>query len=584
MSHRSGDDGAIDPSVPGYRLGEVIGRGSSATVYSAVQEAFGRTVALKVLHVDVSDRRVQRRFEREKAIGGRLSNHPNVATVLDAGFVDRRYPYLAMELFDHGSLSERLAARGPYPVADVLRIGVRIAGALHSAHLLGILHRDVKPQNILLSRFGEPALADFGIATILELEQSMTAALTPVHAAPEILEGGEPSASSDVYALASSLYTLLSGAPPFAGPPGEGVLAQLLRITTSELPRLQRSDVPPELFDVLRAATTKDPAQRTPDAATFGRQLQAIESSLGLERTSLPIDTPATPAGATLPPPTASAPTTPSTPGAPAATSPPSAATPDPFTDPAPAGAPPAAAATPSSSPTASPVGTPPPPRASQPRRDDPTIDGTPADAFGAATIDARQLPPEIPASPPRRRWRRVAAIGVVAGAVAGATFLFANRGGDDEPTTTPTTTAAVPIPLGSDDIDQPLDTEASPESVPPVDPDIDLGPIDSSTSAADADLAPTGLAYAVADDDLVISWHEHTAEHSHFVEIELADGTHDQHLATQRETYVIEDFTGEEICVVVRVLVRFDDDGQPVTADSDPMCVSGPRLTTTTT
>lgn len=181
-------------TIAGYSELTVIGRGASATVYRALQENFGRTVAVKVLHVDVSDRKAQRRFEREKAINGRLSNHPNVVTVLDSGFVDDRYPYLAMEYFEHGSLSQRLTECGPFSVEESLHIGIRIAGALESAHKAGILHRDVKPQNILLSRFGEPALADFGIATILELEQSTTAALTPVHAAPEILEldGGDP--------------------------------------------------------------------------------------------------------------------------------------------------------------------------------------------------------------------------------------------------------------------------------------------------------------------------------------------------------------------------------------------------------
>lgn len=97
-----------------------------------------------------------------------------MVTVLDSGFVDGRYPYLAMEYLEHGSLAQRIAERGPFSVAESLHIGIRIAGALESAHQAGILHRDVKPHNVLLSRFNEPALADFGIATILELEMSMT--------------------------------------------------------------------------------------------------------------------------------------------------------------------------------------------------------------------------------------------------------------------------------------------------------------------------------------------------------------------------------------------------------------------------
>lgn len=285
------------PGIDGYSELSVIGRGATATVYRAKQDEFGRTVAIKLLHVDMADRRAQRRFAREKTINGQLSNHPNVVTVFDSGFVDGRSPYLVMEYFGHGSLAKRLSERGPFSIEQTLHVGVRIAGALESAHAAGVLHRDVKPQNVLLSRFGEPALADFGIATVLEMEQSLTAGLTPVHAAPELLENGEPSPSSDVYALASTLYTLLSGTPPFAGPQGEGVLAQLLRITTMELPAFARGDVPASLVTALRAATAKRPEDRTASAAEFGRALQAIQSELGLARTSLPLELPDEPVG-----------------------------------------------------------------------------------------------------------------------------------------------------------------------------------------------------------------------------------------------------------------------------------------------
>jgi serine/threonine-protein kinase PknK len=278
------------PKIAGYGELTVIGHGASATVYRAVQEGFDRSVALKVLNIDISDRRAQRRFQRERSLNGRLSSHPNVVTVLDSGFVDGRYPYLVMELFDQGSLTRQIKHRGPFTVAKTLHIGVRIAGALESAHRLGVLHRDVKPQNILESRFGEPALADFGIASILEMDQSLTMALTPVHAAPEILEGSEPTASTDVYALASTIYTMLTGSPPFAGPPGEGMLAQLLRITTSDLPTIARSDVPPSLIALLRQATAKRPEQRPATAAVFGESLQRIQTELGLGRTELPVD------------------------------------------------------------------------------------------------------------------------------------------------------------------------------------------------------------------------------------------------------------------------------------------------------
>lgn len=282
--------GAGTPLIPGYSGLEVIGHGASATVYRGLQEGYDRQVAVKVLNIDISDRRAQKRFQRERALNGRLSDHPNVVTVLDSGFVDGRYPYLAMELFEHGSLADHLRQRGPFDVATALHVGVRIAGALETAHRLGVLHRDVKPQNVLRSRFGEPALADFGIAAILEMEHSLTAALTPVHAAPELLEGADPSERTDVYALASTVYTMLAGSPPFAGPPGEGMLAQLLRITTSDLPALARADVPASLVDVLRAALAKRPEQRTASAADLGRALQRVQGELGLAVTPLPVE------------------------------------------------------------------------------------------------------------------------------------------------------------------------------------------------------------------------------------------------------------------------------------------------------
>ncbi len=277
------------PSVDGYADLEVVGHGASATVYRARQVGYDRSVALKVLNIDVSDRRGQKRFDRERSLNGRLSDHPHVVTVLDSGFVNGRHPYLAMELFEQGSLNDQLKRNGPFDLAAALHIGVRIAGALESAHRIGVIHRDVKPQNILTSRFGEPALADFGIATILQMDESFTTALTPVHAAPELLEGADPSPLSDVYALASTIYTLLAGSAPFAGPAGEGVLAQLLRITTSDIPAIPRDDIDDALLDLLRRAMAKRPAERTPSAARFGVELQDAQRRLGHAVTSLPV-------------------------------------------------------------------------------------------------------------------------------------------------------------------------------------------------------------------------------------------------------------------------------------------------------
>ena len=106
------------------------------------------------------------------------------------------------------------------------------------------------------------------------MEHSLTAALTPVHAPPEVLEGSEPTAAADIYALGSTLHTILSGVPPFAGPAGEGMLAQLLRITTSDPPRIARTDVPASFIEALDTTLAKHPGERFPSAASFGAALQ----------------------------------------------------------------------------------------------------------------------------------------------------------------------------------------------------------------------------------------------------------------------------------------------------------------------
>lgn len=270
-------------SVAGFHDLRRIGRGGFSVVYHAYQERFRRVVALKVLAVEGVDSAVGRAFLREVELTSRLTGHPHVVTVLDCGTTAAGRPYIAMEFFERGSLADRLAAEGPLPVADVLRIGVKIAGALAAAHGEGILHRDVKPQNILISRYGEPALADFGTARLTSSldTSSRVDALTPYHCAPEVLQGQAPTAAADVYSLGSTLYQLLTGRPPFAVGDG-GIAALLLRVLHEEPPALERADVPPELAAALRRAMARDTADRFPDAWQLLTALQRIQASAGL--------------------------------------------------------------------------------------------------------------------------------------------------------------------------------------------------------------------------------------------------------------------------------------------------------------
>ncbi len=192
-------DSAVE-TIPGYRDLQRVGRGGFSVVYRARQVELDRVVALKILAVEFVDSQVRRKFLREVQLTSKLTGHPNVVTVLDSGLTSSGRPYIAMEYFERGSLRDRLNAEGPMRVEDVLRVGVKIAAVLGAAHAEGILHRDVKPQNILISRFGEPTLTDFGTARLtaaLEVT-SRTEALTPFHAAPEVLQGQTPTPLCDI--------------------------------------------------------------------------------------------------------------------------------------------------------------------------------------------------------------------------------------------------------------------------------------------------------------------------------------------------------------------------------------------------
>ncbi|MGP4023262.1 protein kinase domain-containing protein [Actinomadura sp. 3N407] len=274
--------------VPGYRVLEQVGEGGFSVVYRAHQEHLDRMVALKVLSIASVDDAAMRRFQRESKITGRLSGHPNIVTVLDTGTTRSGRPYIAMEYFEHGALTDRLAREGPLPFADVLRIGVKMAGALAATHETDVLHRDVKPQNVLLSRYGEPALADFGIARLVDtFDATHTQAFTPHHAAPEVLEGRPPGVGSDIYSLGSTLYQLLAGQPAFKGPPGEGIALLMLRILNDPPPPIPRPDVPQQVSDVIGRAMAKTPELRFATAVEFAQALQGVQAELGLPVTDV---------------------------------------------------------------------------------------------------------------------------------------------------------------------------------------------------------------------------------------------------------------------------------------------------------
>ncbi|GAA3466757.1 serine/threonine-protein kinase [Nonomuraea roseola] len=280
---RSGED------APGYRVLDTAGQGGFGVVYKAYQERLDRVVALKVLTVDRVDQRTMRRFQRELQLTGRLTGHPNVVTVFDTGTTRAGKPYIAMEFFENGSLRDRVRAQGPLPLADVLRTGVKLAAALAAVHEAGVLHGDIKPQNILVSRYGEPAIADFGVARVVDSsEMSATSqAFTPLHAAPEVVSGQPHSVASDVYSLGSTLYHLLAGQPAFHSPTDSSIAPLMFRVLSSEPPPINRPDVPPIAAEAILRAMAKAPGERYESAWAFARRLREVQEALGLPVTDL---------------------------------------------------------------------------------------------------------------------------------------------------------------------------------------------------------------------------------------------------------------------------------------------------------
>jgi uncharacterized membrane protein YgcG len=262
-----------------------------------VQESFERDVALKILTVG-TDEDSQRRFMREVRLASKLSGHPHVVTVLDTGTTSTGRPYLAMDLYDGGSMKERLKRTGPLPAIEVAVVGAKIAEALAAAHSVGILHRDVKPNNILVSRFGEPALADFGVSCLLDSNTSASVldVFSPQHAAPELMTRGVPSVSSDIYALGSTLYELLIGKPPF-GADSRDVRAIMWRAMTEPAPRPECPELP-ELTDAIVRSMAKDPEDRFPDAADFAKTLRALIPDGASSTLAMTVLAPAVPAAA----------------------------------------------------------------------------------------------------------------------------------------------------------------------------------------------------------------------------------------------------------------------------------------------
>jgi serine/threonine-protein kinase PknK len=269
------------PALPGYDNPELIAHGTTALVFRAIQTRLNRPVAIKVITVDTES--VPVNAERELATTVALSSQPHIVSIIDTGVTADDRPYIVMEYCEGGSYAQILRQNGPLSVDDVVEVGTKIGEALHAAHQVGIVHRDVKPSNILRSRFG-PALTDFGIARAPdELGNTLTREMmTPHHASPEALLHQAQSGPSDIYSLASTMWTLLVGHPPFVDPSQPAIDMYLFRdkVLHDKLPPMAREDVPAWLVGELTKAMAKLPAQRHGTALEFADALR--RGALGL--------------------------------------------------------------------------------------------------------------------------------------------------------------------------------------------------------------------------------------------------------------------------------------------------------------
>jgi serine/threonine-protein kinase PknK len=260
-----------------------IGRGGFGVVYRCVQTALARPVAIKVLLGDL-DHDSRNRFLREERAMGVLSGHPNIVDVLQVDVTITGRPYIVMPYHARGSLDTLIRADGPLDWPDAVRLGIKLCGAVQTAHRAGILHRDIKPANVLLTSYGEPQLTDFGVARMSGAFETAGHAIigSPAFTAPEVLKGEPPSPASDVYGLGSTLFTALTGHAAFERRSGEKIVTQFLRITTDPIPDLRTKGIPAPLADAVEQAMATDPADRPASAEKFGALLSLVAAASGI--------------------------------------------------------------------------------------------------------------------------------------------------------------------------------------------------------------------------------------------------------------------------------------------------------------
>jgi beta-lactam-binding protein with PASTA domain len=280
-----------------YQVGPVLARGGMSTVYRGTDTRLDRPVAIKVMEPRLaSDPAFRARFEREARSAARI-DHPAVVDVHDQGDhmgIDGPVLFLVMELVDGGTLRDVLRARGALGVPAAVAVMEPVLAGLGEAHRLGLVHRDVKPENVLISRTGEVKVADFGLVTAAAQAGSSHAGYilgTVNYLSPEQVTTGAADARSDVYAAGVLLYELLTGAPPYSGDTALSVAYRHVN-TDVPAPSLIAGDVPPELDDLVLRTTRRDPDARPADATAMLAELRRVAARLEVPRVPPPVPPP----------------------------------------------------------------------------------------------------------------------------------------------------------------------------------------------------------------------------------------------------------------------------------------------------
>lgn len=277
-------------AAAGFDNARQIARGAAGVVYCCRETALGRNVAIKVLPTFIDDAGRERFLREGYAMGG-LSGHPNIVNILRVGLTAGGRPYIVMSYCPAGSLGLRVQREGPIAWPEAVRIGVKLCGALETAHLSGTLHRDIKPANVLVNDYGEPQLTDFGTAHVAGGYETAAGLFSGTidYLAPKVMAGDPAAVGSDVYSLGATLYSLIAGSPAYERRGNEDLLAHYTRINSTRIPDLRPGGIPDAVCSAIETAMAPDSAERPASAADFGRGLQESLRRNGLKPDAMAI-------------------------------------------------------------------------------------------------------------------------------------------------------------------------------------------------------------------------------------------------------------------------------------------------------